>query len=227
MTGLSSVVLAGAIVLVSCSGGEELMLGAERVVFLGDSITEQGDHPGGYVALVRDSLQRIPGGRRLEIIGAGVSGNRVPDLLERVDHDVIALKPGTVVIYIGINDVWHFVLNNNGTPKEKFETGLTLLIAKITATGAKVILCTPSVVGERSDGSNPLDGMLDEYAAISRSVAQRMHVHLCDLRRAFIQYLRKQNPENRTEGVLTTDSVHLNDAGNRLVAQEMLRVLAR
>lgn len=203
------------------------MLGAERVVFLGDSITEQGDHPGGYVALVRDSLQRIPGGRRLEIIGAGVSGNRVPDLLERVDHDVIALKPGTVVIYIGINDVWHFVLNNNGTPKEKFETGLTLLIAKITATGAKVILCTPSVVGERSDGSNPLDGMLDEYAAISRSVAQRMHVHLCDLRRAFIQYLRKQNPENRTEGVLTTDSVHLNDAGNRLVAQEMLRVLAR
>jgi lysophospholipase L1-like esterase len=227
MNALPFVVLTCAVFLVSCSGGESLMSGAERIVFLGDSITEQGDHPGGYVALVRDSLQRAAGGRRPEIIGAGVSGNKVPDLLERVDRSVIALKPSIVVIYIGINDLWHFVLHNDGTPKDKYETGLKLLITKITATGAKVILCTPSVVGERNDGANPLDGMLDEYADISRSVARHLDVHLCDLRRAFIDYLKKQNPENRTEGVLTTDSVHLNSAGNRLVAQEMLRALAQ
>ena len=34
-----------------------------------------------------------------------------------------------------------------------------------------MVLCTPSVIGEKTDGSNPLDKMLDEYCEISRAVA--------------------------------------------------------
>lgn len=43
----------------------------------------------------------------IEIIGAGVSGNKVPGLHGRVDKDVIAKEPTLVVIYIGVNGVWH------------------------------------------------------------------------------------------------------------------------
>jgi len=43
----------------------------------------------------------------VEVIGAGISGNKVPDLQRRLERDVLKKKPTVVFIYIGINDVWH------------------------------------------------------------------------------------------------------------------------
>ncbi len=48
---------------------------------------------------------------------------------------------------------------------------------------------------------------------------------LVDLRQAFIDHLKASNPENKDRGILTGDSVHLNPAGNRLVADEMLKAI--
>ncbi|HVN48209.1 MAG TPA: G-D-S-L family lipolytic protein, partial [Bacteroidota bacterium] len=62
---------------------------------------------------------------------------------------------------------------------------------------------------------------------ISRRVAQQTNIALCDLRKAFVEYLQTHNPKNASEGILTVDSVHLNDEGNRLVAHELLKVLDR
>jgi len=42
---------------------------------------------------------------------------------------------------------------------------------------------------------------------------------------AFQDFLKANNPENKEKGILTGDRVHLNDAGNKLVAQEMLKAL--
>src|SRR6202012_5324185 len=101
----------------------------------------------------------------IEVIGAGISGNKVPDLQRRLDKDVLAKKPTLVVIYIGINDVWHGETDPaRGTPKEKFEAGLKDIIGKIQAAGGRVVLCTPTVIGEKKAGTNKLDARLDEYA---------------------------------------------------------------
>lgn len=211
-----------------CAAARDVIPGQARVVFFGDSITEIGFRPGGYVTLIKDSLQHRGSGAI--IIGAGVSGNKVEQLLARIDKDVIALKPTTVVIYIGINDVWHWTIGipgAKGSTKEEFETGLRQVIAKIHAAGAQVVLCTPSVIGEKATGTNPEDAMLDEYSDISRRLARESGSELCDLRKAFVQYISKNNPENREKGILTTDRVHLNDAGNRFAANEILRALDR
>ena len=213
-----------ALVLGSCAGGNELASRTERIVFFGDSITELGAGPQGYVTIVNDSLAKSSGGT-IEVIGAGISGNRVPDLLVRVDRDVIARKPSLTVIYIGINDVWHWQSFNRGTPKPEFESGLKELITKIHAAGSRVILCTPSVIGEKRAGTNTMDTMLAEYAGISRSVAHAMQVQLCDLNAAFNDYLRAHNPHDAGEGILTTDGVHLNVEGNRFVAAQMLAAI--
>jgi len=101
------------------------------------------------------------------------------------------------------------------------------LIRKIQATGAKVVLYTPSTIGEKTDGTNPLDPMLEEYAAISRKVAQETGVTLCDLRKAFIDTLKKRNPNNKKRGVLTRDGVHLNKAGNQFVADRASEAIAQ
>lgn len=200
----------------------------ERIVFLGDSITQAGVGPRGYVTLIRKALADIHPDLRIEVIGAGISGNKVPDLQRRLQRDVLDRKPTLVVVYIGINDVWHGAANPaKGTSKEKYEEGLKDVIDRMTAAGARVILCTPSVIGEKADGSNGLDGRLDEYAAISRRVAKEKKLPLCDLRKAFLARLKKDNPDNKAKGVLTTDGVHLNDAGNRFVAAAVLAMLGK
>jgi len=196
----------------------------DRVVFLGDSITQAGAGPSGYVTLVREALDKDHKDLGIEVIGAGISGNKVPDLEKRLERDVLAKKPTVVVIYIGINDVWHSQMGK-GTPKDAYAKGLSNLISQIQKADARVILCTATVIGEKTDGSNSLDKMLDEYCYISREVAAKEKVQLLDLRRAFLDYLREHNKGNMDQGILTGDKVHLNAEGNKFVAKQMLSAL--
>ncbi|HVW37123.1 MAG TPA: hypothetical protein VHB99_07450, partial [Pirellulales bacterium] len=74
----------------------------------------------------------------------------------------------------GINDVWHSIYNK-GTPKDVYAAGLRRLIAKIEEAGARVLLCTPSVIGEKTDG-------VHLNAAGNRFVAEQMFVALANAR---------------------------------------------
>lgn len=211
-------------------GGPPPLAKGERIVFLGDSITQAGVGPQGYVTLVKNTLAQECKDLGIVVLGAGISGNKVPDLQKRLERDVLSKKPTLVVIYIGINDVWHWRKDATGqlvggTTKEKFEEGLRDLIARTKAAGARVILCTPSVIGEKPDGTNERDKMLDEYSEISRKVAAETGVQLNDLRKAFLAFEKEHNKEGKPKGVLTTDGVHLNPAGNRFVARLMLQAL--
>ena len=198
----------------------------ERIVFLGDSITAGGVRPNGYVTVIKNTLNEKHKDLGIEVIGAGISGNKVPNLQARLEKDVLAKKPTLVVIYIGINDVWHGEKDPaRGTPKDKFEAGLKEIIGKIQKAGGKVVLCTPTVIGEKKGGANKLDAKLDEYADVSRKVATETGSRLCDLRKAFVDHLTANNAANAEKGVLTTDRVHLNDAGNKLVAATILAVI--
>jgi len=217
-------------VTVRAADGPPALKKGDRIVFLGDSITAAANRGNGFINLIRKALAEKCPDLGIECIGAGISGNKVPNLQARLDRDVIAKKPTIVFIYIGINDVWHWRKQKDGsvkggTPTDKFESGLKDIIARIEAAGARVILCTPSVIGEKPDGSNDRDKMLDEYSDISRKVAAETKVQLHDLRKAFIDYLKKNNADNKVKGVLTRDTVHLNDKGNEFVAQQMLSAL--
>ena len=215
-----------AALVAGCTVASHFLRAGDRIVFFGDSITQLGVKPNGYVTLIADSMRTRHPELVIQIIGAGISGNKVGDLKRRLQNNVLDKKPTVVVIYIGINDVWHYALPNLiGTPKDEFELGLKEIIAKIRTENARVILCTPSVIGEKNDGSNPQDVMLDEYSAISRRVANETGATLCDLRKECIEYLKSHNPGNAEKGILTYDRVHLNDEGNRFVAQQLLKIL--
>ncbi len=196
----------------------------DRVVFFGDSITAAGARKNGYIRIMEAELAKRKPKLDVKFIGAGISGHKVPDLQRRIERDVLAKKPTVVFIYIGINDVWHWG-SNRGTKKKDFESGLRELIAKITKVGADVILCTPSVIGEKTDGSNKFDKMLAEYSAISRSVAAETGTQMLDLRPHFKDHHNAHTEKNQPKGILTGDTVHLNRAGNRFVADRMLEAL--
>ena len=198
----------------------------EVIAFFGDSITQGGARSGGYCRLIGETIEKQRPELGVKIVYAGISGHKVPDLQGRLDRDVMSKNPTIVFIYIGINDVWHSV-QGRGTSKDRFDAGLRDLIKRITAADAKVVLCTPSTIGEKNDGSNSLDPMLEEYSAISRKVAAETGVTLCDLRRAFLEHLEKQNPDNKERGILTGDGVHLNVAGNAFVAAQAAEAIAK
>jgi len=196
-----------------------------RVIFFGDSITQAGVQAGGYIVRV-DSMCKLEGfGDKYEFIGAGIGGNKVYDLYLRMENDVLAKTPDVVIIYIGVNDVWHKSTSGTGTDAEKFEKFYQAIIDKLKAKSIKIILSTPAAIGEKTDFSNPQDGDMNEYSNIIRRIASKNNLALVDLRKTFLDHNIKNNPANKDRGILTTDRVHLNANGNQMVADEMWRAI--
>ena len=216
-----------------------------KVVFLGDSITDAGLYDKnvglnindsiiypkytGFITLIKNEL-----GNSKEFIGKGVSGDKVSDLLTRYNNDVIKLKPNIVFIYIGINDVWHKYDFGTGSDIDFYEKGLRTIISDVKNTGAKIVLCTPTVIGENTgdfqlgnhfkdvETMEKMDADLDNFSDVIRNLSNEYETELLDLRQIFTEYIKKNNPENKPDSILTYDGVHLNDLGNRLIADGMI-----
>ena len=209
-----------------------------KVVFLGDSITEAGESKEGdgtYKGFITSLKEDV--GQDMELINKGIGGNKVSDLLLRYKQDVLALKPDIVFIYIGINDVWHKYDWGTGTDIDVFENGLRKIIVDIKTKGTKIILCTPTVIGENSgefrlnnnfkdiDTMDIMNKDLDAFSDVIRNLSSEFTIELLDFRKKFKDYISENNTKNLSKGILTYDGVHLNNQGNKLIADEMIKFL--
>ncbi|PWK25194.1 lysophospholipase L1-like esterase [Arcicella aurantiaca] len=199
----------------------------KKIVFFGDSITQAGVQPKGYITQFGQMLEQKGLKDKYELVGAGIGGNKIYDLYLRLEDDVLSKKPDIVFVYVGVNDVWHKATSGTGTDPDKFERFYQALINKIKANNITLILCTPAAIGEKNDASNQQDGDLNQYSKIIRNLASKNNLALCDLRKEFQDYNSKNNPENKEKGILTTDRVHLNDLGNQFVAEKMLPLIIK
>jgi lysophospholipase L1-like esterase len=197
----------------------------KKVIFFGDSITQAGVQPTGYITKLGQMIEKQGLKDNFELIGAGIGGNKIYDLYLRLEDDVLNKKPDLVIIYIGVNDVWHKATSGTGTDADKFVKFYQAVINKIQTNGSKVVLCTPATIGEKTDFSNQQDGDMNNYSNIIRGLAAKNNLPLVDLRKEFLEYNLKNNPENKDRGILTTDRVHLNELGNQFVADKMLPVI--
>jgi lysophospholipase L1-like esterase len=195
----------------------------DHIIFFGDSLTELAGKEApkehvkkGYVRIVREQLEKIHKDKDLKVDWVATGGHTVPDLLKRVDKDVIAKKPTIVVIQIGCNDARRI-------PKEKFKADLEELIDKLRKADIQVIQCTLTSVGEKHDGTNKDDPKLEQFAAVERTVAKAKKIPLNDLRKAFVAYWKKNNPDNKSSGILTYDGNHFNQKGHDFVSEQMLK----
>ena len=202
-----------------------MSLQKKKVLFFGDSITQAGVKPGGYIIKIGELVAKDGLTDQFELIGSGIGGNKVYDLFLRMEEDVLNKNPDVVLIYVGVNDVWHKRTYGTGTDADKFEKFYTAIIEKLQAKNIKVILCTPAAIGEKTDFSNELDGDLNKYSTIIRSLAEKNKLPLVDLRKSFLDYNKQFNTDNKESGILTSDKVHLNEQGNKFVAEEMWRVI--
>ncbi|WP_297815631.1 GDSL-type esterase/lipase family protein [Segetibacter sp.] len=196
-----------------------------RIVFFGDSITQAGVGKTGYITKMQEMLQQKGTAAQYELMGAGIGGNKVYDLYLRMEDDALAKNPDVVVIWVGVNDVWHKASSGTGTDADKFEKFYTAMIKKFQAKNVQLALCTPSTIGEKTDYSNQQDGDLNNYSNIIRRLAKANNCKLIDLRKDFHDYNVKNNTDNKESGILTTDRVHLNEKGNTFVAERMMEGL--
>ena len=208
----------------------------KKVIFLGDSITQNAvinsEDFKGFISLLEENVNQ-----NTELIGKGIGGDKVSDLLTRYRDDVIKLNPDIVFIYIGINDVWHKYDYGTGTDIDLYENGLRQIINDLKENGVEIILCTPTVIGENKgeftlvnqfkdiETMEIMNNDLDDYSDVIRKLSKEFDTKLLDLRKIFMQYISENNPENKSKGILTTDGVHLNNLGSKLIADEMIRFI--
>jgi len=187
---------------------------AERLAFLGASITEFGwNHPTGYVRLAVGALQQH--GVDIVPVPAGVSGNTSRDMLARLQRDVLDKKPDWVTIDAGGNDVWH-----GDVPFDEYMVNMTAIVDRAQAAGIHVILQTCTPILEDLDAD--FNKKMAYFNQFLRYLAVQKHCLLCDENGAAIAILKTKTGK---DNVLTTDGVHMNDRGNRLMAATLLRTL--
>lgn len=224
MKKINRVVAAGLLLIMLSSMSHQK---PKRVIFFGDSITQAAVNPTGFITKIGEALDKKGLKSQYELIGAGIGGNKVYDLYLRLDNDVLAKNPDIVIIYIGVNDVWHKATSGTGTDPDKFLRFYEALIKKLQDKKCSIIMCTPAVIGEKTDYTNQQDGDMNKYAAMIRDLAAKNSIPLCDLRKAFHDYDVANNPDNKELGILTLDRVHLNEKGNQLVADLLLPMITK
>lgn len=190
----------------------------ERVMFLGDSITED---PDGYTRLVPAMVTARYPELAIEYLPRGVGGNRVGDLLERLDRDVFTTEqlPTWISISIGVNDVWH---DSTGTPLGRFRDLYTAVLGRLKDTGARLVCFTTSVISE--DLENEKNAALAGYNDAIREIAFAQGAEVVEMYDTFIDAIQRaqaRDPEFR----FTTDGVHMNTAGRYLMTLTLLQTL--
>ncbi|GEM_PF-541697 len=112
----------------------------DRIVFLGDSITEQQL----YTNYVEAYLASRYPERKLTFFNAGWGGDTAPGGCARLDRDVLALKPDVVTICYGMNDGGYCPMKPE--VRDAFVTGMRELVSRLKAAGVRVVLLTPGMV---------------------------------------------------------------------------------
>jgi len=184
----------------------------EKIAFLGDSITAAGRRPGGYCQLVLAALkdhaiEAIP-------VFAGIGGHKSNQMLARLEKDVLRHKPDWMTLSCGVNDVWH---GARGVDLPSYKKNITAIVDQAQAAGVKVMLLTSTMI--REDQANALNQKLAPYNDFLKALAKEKKCLLADLN-ADMQAALKEFPPDAPKGKqLTSDGVHMNKAGNVMMAR--------
>lgn len=219
-------------------------LSAEKVLWLGDSITQAGD----YVTMVEYYLNRQYTSSHFDFVSIGLASETVscltekdhpfprPCLSERLTRALDAIQPQVVIACYGMNDgIYH---PQSAERMAAFQKGIGNLIATARARTARVILLTPPpfdrvAITTTRDAHAPdfsykapyekYDDVLADYAAWEKTLAA-VDVTVVDLHTAINAYLAQQRTTN-PKFSFTTDGIHPNAAGHLLMARTLLTAL--
>jgi lysophospholipase L1-like esterase len=211
--------------------------GQYTIVAFGDSITASRDVAGTALTVYADILRtELPNhGITGTVQNKGVGGNTTADARQRFQADVLDPNPDLVIMMFGMNDSAIDVWNDPPAAQPRvspadFAGNLTAMVRILKDRGVQAILVSPNPRRWHAEtlplyGKPPYDPkdpngfnlLHDEYAREVCRVAREQEAGLIDAYGLFRKYGRFE--------ALLLDGVHLNDAGQRLVAEALIKVI--
>lgn len=201
------------------------------ILFQGDSITDAGRNKknldpnqadafgNGYAYLAAATLLNHHADKNIQVYNRGISGNRVPDLINRWDKDCLALQPDVLSILIGVNDFWRTRDSGASNTPEQYKAQFKeLLDTTFTALPeVKLIIGEPFAVNNVKHVDDSWNPEFAGYQQAAAEIAKEFNATFLPYQTIFDKAL-KQN-----DGAYwTTDGVHTTIAGANLMAESWL-----
>lgn len=172
--------------------------GKNRIVFMGDSITEF------WFPTDPDFFSGKP------YINRGISGQTTPQMLVRFRADVIALKPEIVLILAGINDI---AGNTGPSTLDMIKDNIFSMAELAKANHIKVILC--SVLPAYDFPWKPNQNPADKVVALNRMIKEYAEAN----KMVYLDYYSAMaNEQKGLKTAYSGDGVHPNKLGYQVMA---------
>lgn len=230
--GLATALIAGWWV---SSARSELFQDGETVCFLGDSITAGGRYQG---IILDFYLTRYPE-RTVHFVNAGRPGDTAGGSLTRLKDDVIDLKPGSVAIMFGMNDVSRSTYVANPDEKKRaaqqsalngYRANLEKVVQRIRAEAGepKLLLITPSpfdqtVVLDQENNQPGCNDGLGHCAEFVRELAGRTQAAVVDLHGPMTALNLERQKQDPRWTIIGGDRVHPGPPGHLMMAWLFLK----
>lgn len=174
------------------------------LVCFGDSLTAGygADAGSSYPDYLQSDLDAR--GYSYHVVNEGISGNTTKDGVDRLDR-VLRLKPALVVVEFGGND------GLRGLPIEQSRANLDTILKTLTASGTRVVLA--GITLPPNYGPDYIHQFNATYTLLAKKYRVPMIPFL--LQGVF-----------GVPGMMQADQTHATDAGNQIVAQNVLALIS-
>ncbi|KAJ5855506.1 Esterase SGNH hydrolase-type subgroup, partial [Penicillium soppii] len=226
---------------------QEVFQPYDQFILFGDSITQMGSNQElgfAFLAALQESYSR-----RLDVINRGLAGYSTAHAIKVFDKVFPPPQIANVrlmTIFFGANDAC-VPGHDQHVPVEKYKENLKTIIQHpaTVAQNPHIIIITPPPVNEyQLEGFDASKGsahpsrtaiLAKQYAAAAKEVGAALNVPVADLWSAFTKSAgwqagqpligSRDAPNNETFAGLFTDGLHLSPAGNRIVYDEIMKVI--
>jgi lysophospholipase L1-like esterase len=201
---------------------EPILQEGDRMVFLGDSITQQRI----YTRYVMNFFALRYPDMYVTFRNAGIGGDTAVGGIKRLDEDVLEAHPEVVSICFGMNDAGYTEFEQDRY--EEFLAAMTVLVTELQKSDIQVLLLTPGPVDpDRSQAwfdSDPYNGVLARYAEGVEDLAARKEVPVFNIHELLYstQTLAKAADPEFT---MIPDAIHPSPPGQALMAYALLYLL--
>ena len=200
----------------------------DRVVFYGDSITDQRLYTTFTETYVVTRFPRM----QVEFVHSGWGGDRVTGggggpIDQRLKRDVFAYKPTVMTIMLGMNDASYRAFDQ--AIFDTYARGYEHIIdsVKKELPGIRITVIQPSPfddVTQEPKFEGGYNGVLLRYGEFVKDLGQRQNLNVADLNNPVVAALQKAKmTDPKVAGNLIPDRVHPGPAGQLLMATELLK----